>query len=197
MDLLPIKRALLSVTDKTNLVPFAEFLVAGGAELVSTGGTFAALKGAGLPVTQVSEVTGFPEILGGRVKTLHPKIHGGILADKDDPEHLATLKEHSIAPFDCICVNLYNFAGIVGKGLDLRSVVEEIDIGGPCMLRASAKNFHSVLVVPGIEHYPRVRRELENNGMKAPLPLRRDMAVATFAATCAYDKMISEYLGRN
>ena len=196
MDLLPIRRALLSVTDKTNLVPFAEFLVQGGTSLVSTGGTFNTLKNAGLPVTQVSEVTGFPEIMGGRVKTLHPKIHGGILADKDDPSHLATLKEHAIEPFDLICVNLYNFAGVIGKGLDLKSAIEEIDIGGPCMLRASAKNFHSVLVVPHIDHYPRVRRELESNGMKAPLPLRQDMAVATFAATSAYDKMIAEYLGR-
>lgn len=196
MDLLPIRRALLSVTDKTNLVPFAEFLVQGGTTLVSTGGTYSTLKNAGLPVTQVSEVTGFPEIMGGRVKTLHPKIHGGILADKDDPSHMATLKEHEIEPFDLICVNLYNFAGVIGKGLDLKSVVEEIDIGGPCMLRASAKNFHSVLVVPHIDHYPRVRRELESNSMKAPLPLRQDMAVATFAATSAYDKMIAEYLGR-
>lgn len=196
MDLLPIRRALLSVTDKTNLVPFAEFLVQGGTTLVSTGGTYNTLKNAGLPVTQVSEVTGFPEIMGGRVKTLHPKIHGGILADKDDPSHMATLKELEIEPFDLICVNLYNFAGVIGKGLDLKSVVEEIDIGGPCMLRASAKNFHSVLVVPHIDHYPRVRRELESNSMKAPLPLRQDMAVATFAATGAYDKMIAEYLGR-
>lgn len=196
MDFLPIKRALLSVTDKTDLAPFATFLVKGGAELVSTGGTFKALRDAGLPVTQVSDVTGFPEIMNGRVKTLHPKIHGGILADKDNPAHLAQLAEHGIETFDLICVNLYNFAEAARKNLDVRASIEEIDIGGPCMLRAAAKNFHSILVVPHPQFYAAIQAELEANNGKAPLALRQKMAAATFAATSAYDRMISDYLGR-
>ena len=117
MDMLPIRRAILSVTDKTGLVEFATFLSQNGVELVSTGGTMKALQAAGLPVTAVSDVTGFPEILGGRVKTLHPKIHGGILANKDIPEHMATLEEKEIKPFDLVCVNLYDFAGAVERKL--------------------------------------------------------------------------------
>ena len=195
MDFLPIKRALLSVTDKTDLVPFGTYLVDSGVSLVSTGGTYKALREAGLPVTQVSEVTGFPEIMDGRVKTLHPRVHGGILADKDNPAHLAQLKEHGIEPFDLICVNLYNFAEAVRKGLDTRASIEEIDIGGPCMLRAAAKNFHSMLVVPHVQFYPEVRAALEQNNCQAPLDLRHKMAAATFAATSAYDRMIADYLG--
>ena len=197
MEFLPIRRAILSVTDKGNLVEFAGFLAARKVELVSTGGTFKTLTDAGLPVTQVSEVTGFPEIMGGRVKTLHPKIHGGILADKDRPEHMAALAEHGIAAFDLICVNLYNFAEAARKGLDLATAVEEIDIGGPCMLRAAAKNFHSIMVVPGTSWYGRIREELEKHDMRAPLALRRELAAATFAATAAYDGMIAEYLAKN
>lgn len=154
MDMLPIRRAILSVTDKTGLVEFATFLSQNGVELVSTGGTMKALQAAGLPVTAVSDVTGFPEILGGRVKTLHPKIHGGILANKDIPEHMATLEEKEIKPFDLVCVNLYDFAGAVERKLSLEQAVEEIDIGGPCMIRAAAKNFHSILVLPGTNGTP-------------------------------------------
>ena len=194
MDFLPIKRAILSVTDKSGLAEFASFLAENGVELVSTGGTCKALRDAGLAVTQVSEVTGFPEIMGGRVKTLHPAIHGGILADKDNPEHLATLAEHGIRTFDLVCVNLYNFAEAAEKGLDARAAIEEIDIGGPCMLRASAKNFHSVLVAPSPSWYARIREELGRNGMRAPLALRRESAAATFAATSGYDGMIAAYL---
>lgn len=194
MEFLPIKRALLSVTDKTDLIPFAAFLADNGVALVSTGGTCKALKDAGLPVTQVSDVTGFPEIMDGRVKTLHPRIHGGILADKDNPAHLAQLAEHGIEPFDLICVNLYNFAEAVNKGLDLRAAIEEIDVGGPCMIRAAAKNFHSMLVVPHVKFYPEVRAALEKNSRKAPLDLRRKLAAAAFAATSAYDRMIADYL---
>ncbi len=195
MDLLPIRRAILSVTDKAGLVEFARFLADAGVELVSTGGTKKKLSEAGLPVKSVSEVTGFPEIMGGRVKTLHPHIHAGILADKDNPEHLETLEKLGLAPFDLICVNLYNFAQAKAKGLDLRAAVEEIDIGGPTMLRASAKNFHSILVVPGVQHYPRVMQDLAAGAMQASLALRKDMAVQTFAATAGYDAMIADYLG--
>ena len=195
MDLLPIKRALLSVTDKSGLTDFAAFLATNGVELVSTGGTCKMLQEAGLEVVQVSEVTGFPEIMGGRVKTLHPSIHGGILADKDNPEHLQTLTGLGIRTFDLICVNLYDFAEAAQTKLDLRSAIEEIDIGGPCMLRAAAKNFHSVLVAPSPAAYARIRAALEENDMQAPLELRQEFAAATFAATSAYDRMIADYLG--
>jgi phosphoribosylaminoimidazolecarboxamide formyltransferase/IMP cyclohydrolase len=195
MDSLPIKRAILSVTDKSGLVEFATFLADGGVELISTGGTRKMLLDAGLSVKSVSDVTGFPEIMGGRVKTLHPHVHAGILADKDNPGHLSTLSELGIEPLDLICVNLYNFAEAAEKGACLKDAVEQIDIGGPTMLRASAKNLHSVLVVPGTEFYPRVMEELGNNGYQAGLALRRDMAVATFDATSRYDAMITQYLG--
>ena len=138
MEVLPIRRAILSVTDKSGLVDFATFLTSRDVELISTGGTQKVLEAAGLPVTAVSTVTGFPEILGGRVKTLHPKIHAGILANKDDPFHMQTLAEKGIRPFDLVCVNLYDFAGAVERHLSLEDAVEEIDIGGPCMLRASS-----------------------------------------------------------
>lgn len=195
MESLPIKRAILSVTDKSGLAGFAAFLAENGVELVSTGGTCTMLQEAGMAVTQVSDVTGFPEIMGGRVKTLHPAIHGGILADKDNPDHLSTLTGHGIKTFDLVCVNLYNFADAVEQRLDARAAIEEIDIGGPCMLRASAKNFHSVMVVPSPTYYNRVRNILSDNGMHAPLGLRRELAAATFAATSAYDAMIADYLG--
>ena len=194
MELLPVKRALLSVTDKNGLTDFASFLSKNGVELVSTGGTFNMLAGEGLPVTKVSEVTGFPEIMDGRVKTLHPAIHSGILADKDNPNHLLTLAEHGIRTFDLICVNLYNFADAAAKNLDLREAVEQIDVGGPCMLRAAAKNYHSVMVVPSPVWYTQIKEALNQNGMKVPLELRKELAAATFAATSAYDGMIADYL---
>ncbi len=194
MEFLPIKRALLSVTDKSTLVDFAAFLADRGVELVSTGGTAKALKDAGLAVTPVEDVTGFPEILGGRVKTLHPKIHGGILADKDNPEHLKTLEEHGIRPFDLICVNLYNFAEAARKKLEFKAAVEEIDIGGPCMLRAAAKNYHSMLVTPNPSWYPRIREAMAQSPKGVPLALREEAAAATFSTVSAYDAMIAAYL---
>lgn len=194
MDLLPIRRALLSVTDKTGLTDLAWFLADQHVELVSTGGTEKALKQAGLPVTPVSSVTGFPEILNGRVKTLHPCIHGGILADKDNAEHLQTLKECKILPFDCVVVNLYNFAAAAEKKAALRGLVEEIDIGGPCLLRASAKNFHSVVVLPGTAHYPEFMRVLRDNNFSVPLDFRKRMSVETYRLTAEYDRMISVVL---
>jgi len=196
MDFVPIRRAILSVTDKSGLVEFAAFLAAHGVELVSTGGTKKALTGAGLTVTAVDQVTGFPEMLGGRVKTLHPHIHAGILADKDNPEHMETLARFGLRPFDLICVNLYDFAKAKAANATLRDAVEQIDIGGPTMLRASAKNFHCVLVAPAPAHYGRIMADLAANGMKASFALRREMAVETFKATSAYDAMIAEYLGQ-
>lgn len=194
MEFLPIKRALLSVTDKSTLADFAAFLADRGVELVSTGGTAKALKDAGLAVTPVEDVTGFPEILGGRVKTLHPKIHGGILADKDNPEHLQTLEAHGIRPFDLICVNLYNFAEAARKKLEFKAAIEEIDIGGPCMLRAAAKNYHSMLVAPNPSWYPRIREAMAQNPKGVPLALRKEAAAATFSTVSAYDAMIAAYL---
>ena len=144
--------------------------------------------------TAVSTVTGFPEILGGRVKTLHPKIHAGILASKDNPDHMATLAEKGIRPFDLVCVNLYDFAGAVERKLSLEQAVEEIDIGGPCMIRAAAKNFHSILVLPGTQWYARAQEELEANNMQVGLEFRQMMASRAFEATSRYDSLISSYL---
>lgn len=196
MNFLPIRRAILSVTDKSGLADFASFLTERGVELVSTGGTHKKLVAAGLKVASVSDVTGFPEILGGRVKTLHPRIHAGILADKDNPGHLLTLDELRIQSFDMVCVNLYNFADAAAKGVDLKSAVEEIDIGGPCMLRAAAKNFHSMLVVPDPAYYPRVQADMEANSGGVSLALRRELAAETFARVSAYDDMIAKYLAK-
>ena len=194
MDLIPIHRAILSVTDKTGLVEFAKFLVDNGVELVSTGGTMKCLKEGGLPVKAVSDVTGFPEILGGRVKTLHPMIHGGILCNKDLPEQLETVKKMGITPVDLVCVNLYNFAGAVSRHLSLEQAVEEIDIGGPCMLRAAAKNYHSVLVVPGVEWYEPAMEDLKEHNMCSSLEFRQLMASRTFDATSRYDALITSYI---
>ncbi len=196
MNLLPVKKAILSVTDKSGLAEFGKFLTDNGCELVSTGGTKKMLADAGLPVTSVSDITDFPEILGGRVKTLHPNIHGGILADKDDDGHMETLREFGIEPFDLICVNLYNFADAVAKGLDLKAAVEQIDIGGPTMLRATAKNFHSICVIPDPKYYPVVQKEIEENG-GISLKFRKEMATLTFKLVSEYDAMITKYLSEN
>ena len=193
MDILPIRRAILSVTDKSGLVEFATFLTSRGVELISTGGTQKALEAAGLPVTAVSTVTGFPEILGGRVKTLHPKIHAGILANKDEPQHMQTLAEKGIRPFDLVCVNLYDFAGAVERHLSLEQAVEEIDIGGPCMLRAAAKNFHSILVLPSPQWDTAAMEELEKD-TTVGLEFRQIMASRAFEATSRYDALITSYL---
>ncbi|GAB1409082.1 IMP cyclohydrolase [Desulfovibrionales bacterium] len=194
MDMLPIRRALLSVTDKSGLEEFAQFLQDQGVELISTGGTRKKLLQAGLKVRSVSDVTGFPEILGGRVKTLHPHIHAGILADKDDTTHMQTLKDLGLTPFDLICVNLYNFAQAVSQTLEDKLAVEQIDIGGPTMLRASAKNFHSVTVIPDPAYYALCMQEMRENNNAISLAFRKRMAVATFAQTAAYDQMITDYL---
>ncbi|MBT8764276.1 hypothetical protein KFV02_10060 [Desulfohalobiaceae bacterium Ax17] len=193
MQFLPIKRALLSVTDKSGLVELARFLAQNQVEIVSTGGTKRLLEENGIPVVSVSDVTNFPEILGGRVKTLHPHIHAGVLADKDNPEHLKTLEELNIKPFDLICVNLYNFAQAVEKSLDLKSAIEQIDIGGPTLLRAGAKNFHSLCVLPNPTFYPRFMTELKENG-QISLGFRQEMAAYTFSMISDYDRMIANYL---
>jgi len=195
MDLLPIRRAMLSVTNKNGLVRFAEFLSkTWNVRLVSTGGTMKTLEDAGLSVTAVSAVTGFPEILNGRVKTLHPNIHAGILANKDKPDHLLTLAEKGIDAFDLVCVNVYDFAGAVERQLSLEEAVEEIDIGGPCMIRAAAKNFHSVLVAPDPEWYDTIMEEMDAHNGCVGLVLRRSLASRAFSQTSRYDALISSYI---
>ena len=195
MELLPLRRAILSVTNKSGLVRFAEVLSnKWKVSLVSTGGTMKMLTDAGLPATAVSALTGCPEMLEGRVKTLHPHVHAGILADKDKPEHLGALTEQGIEAFDLVCVNLYDFAGAVERRLSLEEALEAIDIGGPCMLRAAAKNFRSVLVTPGPEWYDAILEEMDARNGCVGLDLRRRLASRAFSETSRYDALISSYL---
>ncbi|MFO8031592.1 MAG: IMP cyclohydrolase [Desulfohalobiaceae bacterium] len=194
MQLLPIQRALISVTDKSSLQDLGTCLQQAGAEIVSTGGTMRALQDLGFTVTSVRDVTGFPEIMGGRVKTLHPNIHAGILADKDNPEHIRTLQETGIRPFDLICVNLYDFDQALQKNLKLPDLIEEIDIGGPTLLRAGAKNFHSVAVLPSTEFYSRFKQELSQNHNQVSLEFRQEMAAYTFGLISEYDRMVASAL---
>lgn len=186
-------RALLSVSDKTGLVPFASTLVELGYELVSTGGTMAALADAGLPVTAVSDVTGSPEMLDGRVKTLHPNIHGGLLARRDLADHLAQLEEYGIAPFDILVANLYPFEATVQQdGLSEIDIVEQIDIGGPAMTRAAAKNFASVIVVTDPADYGAIAERLRADGMSHEE--RRHLAAKAFGHVSTYDALIAAWL---
>ena len=186
-----IRRALLSVSDKTGLIPFATQLAAHGVGLVSTGGTAAALTDAGLKVTDVADVTGLPEMMGGRVKTLHPKIHGGLLSIRGDGEHDREAEEHGIALIDLLVVNLYPFEETVSEGADYDTAIENIDIGGPAMIRAAAKNHAGVVVVVDPEDYPRVLDELNAYAGATSLPFRTHLAAKAFARTAAYDASIS------
>ena len=188
------RRALLSVSDKTGLEPFAAGLVAAGFELVSTGGTARALREAGLPVTDVAAVTGFPEMLDGRVKTLHPRVHGGILADRRSADHRRQLIEAAIAPFELVVVNLYPFAAAAEKpGISLDELVEEIDIGGPSMVRAAAKNHANVAIVTSPARYDAVLAALSGDGRVGD-GLRAALAIEAFRHTAAYDARIAEVL---
>lgn len=191
-DALPIMRALVAVADKSNLVEFAQELVDRGVEVVSTGNTARALQEAGIEVTPVSSVTGFPEMLEGRVKTLHPRIHGGILADKGKPSHLAELEEHGIEPFDLVVVNLYPFLETVLSGASGPEVIEQIDIGGPAMVRAAAKNFESVGVVVRPDDYGAILHELHSQGGLSRATRYR-LAREAFAHTSAYDTAIAAW----
>jgi phosphoribosylaminoimidazolecarboxamide formyltransferase/IMP cyclohydrolase len=188
------RRALVSVSDKRGVEGFARRLSGMGFEIISTGGTARALTEAGVKVVPVSEVTGAPEILGGRVKTLHPKIHGGILADLTDPDHVEQLVEQDIGPIDLVCTNLYPFEMTVTGGASEKEAIEQIDIGGPAMLRAAAKNFGSVTVVPSPDFYEEVLAALESEG-QVPEETRRRLALATFRLTAEYDAAISGWLG--
>jgi phosphoribosylaminoimidazolecarboxamide formyltransferase/IMP cyclohydrolase len=187
MTSIPIKRALLSVSDKTGLVELGRALAAKGVQLVSTGGTAKALRDAGLAVKDVSELTGFPEMMDGRVKTLHPKVHGGLLAVRDNPEHAAAMAEHEIGAIDLVVVNLYPFAQTVAKGADRDEIIENIDIGGPSMVRSAAKNHDYVAIVTDPADYDVVAQG------STTLEQRRLFAAKAFAATAAYDAMISSW----
>lgn len=188
----PIRRALLSVTDKTGLVAFATELARHGVELVSTGGTARTLRESGLAVQDISELTGFPEMLDGRVKTLHPKVHGGILHIRDNPAHQASLTEHDIAPIDMVVVNLYAFEKTASKpGVTFHEIIENIDIGGPSMVRSAAKNFDDVAIVTAVSDYPALTHELSTTGGLLSQETRWRLARQAFALTAAYDTAIA------
>jgi phosphoribosylaminoimidazolecarboxamide formyltransferase/IMP cyclohydrolase len=189
----PIRRALISVYDKSGLIEIGELLHNSGVEILSTGSTAKSLAAAGIPVTAVEEYTGFPEMMGGRVKTLHPRIHGGILADQDNPEHLAAIAEHDIAPFDLIIINLYPFAKTVASAADFAECIEQIDIGGPSMLRGAAKNHGSVAVISDPSQYGLLRSAIHEGGFT--LAERTRLAMEVFRTTAQYDTAIASWLG--
>jgi phosphoribosylaminoimidazolecarboxamide formyltransferase / IMP cyclohydrolase len=190
-DKVIIKRALLSVSDKSGLAGLGKALAGRGVELVSTGGTAKALRDAGLDVRDVSDLTGFPEMMDGRVKTLHPMVHGGLLAVRDDPAHAAAMEEHGIGAIDLVVVNLYPFQQTVAKGADRDEIIENIDIGGPSMVRSSAKNHAYVAIVTDPGDYDALLAELETTNGATSLEFRKAMAAKAFAATAAYDAAIS------
>src|SRR5262245_2101785 len=193
MNLRRISRALLSVSDKTGLVDFARALAAHGIELVSTGGTRIALAEAGLKVLDVAEITGFPEMMDGRVKTLHPKVHGGLLAIRDNASHQSAMAENGIRPIDLLVVNLYPFEATVAKGADYETCVETIDIGGPAMIRAAAKNHADVAVIVDAEDYAPLLSELDAHNGATTLALRKELAAKAYGRTAAYDAAISNW----
>ena len=189
-----IKRALISVSNKEGVVAFAARLHAAGVEIVSTGGTMKAIKAAGIPVLYVSDVTGFPEIMDGRVKTLNPYIHGGILAVRDNERHIAQMKEHKITGIDLVAVNLYPFKETIAKpDVTLSEAIENIDIGGPAMVRAAAKNFRFVTVITNPARYEVVAAQVAKAG-EVDAHTRMELAQEAFAHTAAYDAMIKDYL---
>jgi phosphoribosylaminoimidazolecarboxamide formyltransferase/IMP cyclohydrolase len=183
-----IKRALMSVTDKRSIESFAKALSTRGVEIIASGGTAKAIREAGVPVTEVSDVTAFPEIMNGRVKTLHPKLHGGILADRENRGHLEQAAKHGIGLIDLVVVNLYRFREAADNPkLGEREVVEEIDIGGPALIRAAAKNFHSVVVVIDPADYDTITKEMNEHGGAVTLETRRKLAAKAFFHTASYD----------
>lgn len=190
-----ITRALLSVSDKTGIVEFAKFLAEQKIEILSTGGTAKALSAAGIPVKEVSEYTGFPEMLDGRVKTLHPKIHGGLLGRRNDADHQLAMKEHGIAPIDLVVINLYPFEATVAKGAEYDECVENIDIGGPAMLRSAAKNHESVTVIIDPADYTVLMEEIRKD-KSTTLETRKRLAAKTFARTASYDTAISIWFAK-
>ena len=190
-----IQRAIISVTDKSGIVEFGRFLKEFGVEILSTGGTGRTLRDGGVEVIDISEYTGFPEMMDGRVKTLHPKVHGGLLALRDNPQHLKAMEENGIKPIDMVVVNLYRFEETVGKkGVTLEEAIENIDIGGPSMLRSAAKNFKFVTVVVDPSDYGTVIQEMRENQGQTTLRTRFELARKVFRLTHEYDGAISNYL---
>src|SRR5258708_13653402 len=183
----PIKRALLGVSDKTGIVEFALELTAFKVEILSTGGTAKALRDAGIAVRDVTDITGYPEMMDGRIKTLHPRVHGGLLALRDNPEHVEAMHEHGIEPIDMVVVNLYPFEQTIRReGVTLEEAIEQIDIGGPAMIRSAAKNFRDVLVVVSPGSYAEVLAELGQGHGSTTLPLRQRFANRSFPPTPDY-----------
>ena len=193
-NLVPLRRALISVSDKTGLTEFASALAAHGVELVSTGGTAKALRDAGLTVRDVAEMTGFPEMMDGRVKTLHPVVHGGLLALRDDDEHLVAMAAHGIEPIDLLVVNLYPFEETVARGGDYADCIENIDIGGPAMIRAAAKNHAFVATIVDVQDYDAVLAELAAQDGRTSLAFRQRQAQIAYARTAAYDAAVSTWM---
>ena len=197
-NLVRVTRALISVSDKINIIPFAAQLAEMGVQIVSTGGTAETLRKAGIEVMLIKEVTGFPEMMDGRVKTLHPLIHGGLLARRDLPHHTRAMKEHGIPPIDLVCVNLYPFEETIAtEGVSDSEAIEQIDIGGPSMVRSAAKNHAFVAIVTDPSQYEEVLEELENRAGSTTLALRRRLASAAFTRTAEYDAAISTWMTRN
>ncbi len=192
-DLVPIRRALISLSDKSGLDELAAGLAKHGVKIVSTGGTAAKLRESGSEVSDVSELTGFPEMMDGRVKTLHPKVHGGLLGVRDNPDHVAAMEEHGIAPIDLVVVNLYPFLNTVMSGADRDTIIENIDIGGPSMVRSAAKNHAHVAIVTDPSDYAALLTEMDNCGGCTTLELRKKLAAKAFALTAAYDSTISQW----
>lgn len=193
---LPIRRALISVSDKSGLIDFARFLADQGVDILSTGGSAKALRDASIPVTDVAEHTGFPEMLDGRVKTLHPKIHGGLLGIRHNATHEQAMEKYGIAPIDLLIVNLYPFETTVAGGADYETCIENIDIGGPALIRGAAKNHDSVTVVVDPSDYERVMDAMKEHGGSTTLALRRHLAATAYARTGAYDAAISQWFAR-
>jgi phosphoribosylaminoimidazolecarboxamide formyltransferase/IMP cyclohydrolase len=192
-DLVPVRRALISLSDKNGLDELARGLAKHGVEIVSTGGTAARLRELGADVRDISDLTGFPEMMDGRVKTLHPKVHGGLLGVRDNPEHAAAMDEHDIAPIDLVVVNLYPFLNTVMSGADRDTIIENIDIGGPSMVRSAAKNHAHVAIVTDPADYAALLGELDANGGSTSLELRKKLAAKAYALTAAYDSTISQW----
>lgn len=196
-ELLQIRRALISVSDKTGLIDLAKALIGFGIDLISTGGTATAIREAGLKVTEVSELTGFPEMMGGRVKTLHPNVHGGLLGLRDSKLHISEMGKHDIKNIDLLIVNLYPFEETVEAGFDFNKCIEKIDIGGPAMLRSAAKNHKFVNVVTDTEDYKNLLDELQKNNGKTSYCFRRTLALTAFSRTASYDSAVSEWLAKS
>ncbi|MEL6679424.1 MAG: bifunctional phosphoribosylaminoimidazolecarboxamide formyltransferase/IMP cyclohydrolase [Pseudomonadota bacterium] len=193
-DLVPVRRALLSVSDKTGLVDLARALAARGVDLISTGGTARTIREAGLDVRDVAAITQFPEMMDGRVKTLHPMVHGGLLALRDNPDHAGAMEAHGIGAIDLLVVNLYPFEETVAKGANYAECIENIDIGGPAMIRAAAKNHAFVNVVVDVEDYPTLLAEMEAHEGATPMSFRQTLAQRAYARTAAYDAAVSSWM---